>query len=196
MALSLGFFYLVPIVCFSVFVPIPYCTSLHAHQQCKSSLFFTLSPAFIACRLFDDGHSDWYEVIPHCSFYLYFSNNERCWASFPFVSICFCYLVAQSRLTFATPWTVAGQAPLSIGFPREEYWSALPFATQGISQHRDQTCIFCIGRQILYHWTTKETMFICHLYVSLEKCLCRSSTVLDWVVFYIELQKLFVYFEN
>ena len=28
---------------------------------------------------------------------------------------------------FATPWTVAGQAPLSVGFSRQEYWSGLPF---------------------------------------------------------------------
>ena len=26
-----------------------------------------------------------------------------------------------------TPWTVAGQAPLPLGFPRKEYWSGLPF---------------------------------------------------------------------
>ena len=28
------------------------------------------------CRFFDDGHSDWCEVIPHCGFHLRFSNNE------------------------------------------------------------------------------------------------------------------------
>ena len=28
---------------------------------------------------------------------------------------------------FATPWTVARQAPLPMGFPRQEYWSGLPF---------------------------------------------------------------------
>ena len=28
---------------------------------------------------------------------------------------------------FATLWTVALQVPLSMGFPREEYWSGLPF---------------------------------------------------------------------
>ena len=28
---------------------------------------------------------------------------------------------------FATPWTVAHRAPLSIGFSRQEYWSGLPF---------------------------------------------------------------------
>ena len=30
-----------------------------------------------------------------------------------------------------TPWTVAHQAPLSMGFPRQEYWSGLPFPTLG-----------------------------------------------------------------
>ena len=32
---------------------------------------------------------------------------------------------------FATPWTVAHQAPLSMGFPRQEYWSGLPFPSPG-----------------------------------------------------------------
>ena len=32
---------------------------------------------------------------------------------------------------FATPWTVARQAPLSIGLPRQEYWSGLPFPSPG-----------------------------------------------------------------
>ena len=33
---------------------------------------------------------------------------------------------------FATPWTIACQAPLSMGFSRQEYWSGLPFLFQGI----------------------------------------------------------------
>ena len=33
--------------------------------------------------------------------------------------------------SFATPWTVACQAPLSMGFPRKEYWSVLPFPSPG-----------------------------------------------------------------
>ena len=32
---------------------------------------------------------------------------------------------------FATPWTVARQAPLSVGFSRQEYWSGLPFPSPG-----------------------------------------------------------------
>ena len=32
---------------------------------------------------------------------------------------------------FATPWTVAYQAPLSMGFSRQERWSGLPFPSPG-----------------------------------------------------------------
>ena len=32
---------------------------------------------------------------------------------------------------FATPWTVACQAPLTMGFSRREYWSGLPFPCPG-----------------------------------------------------------------
>ena len=33
--------------------------------------------------------------------------------------------------SFATPWTIDCQAPLSMGFPRHEYWSGLPFPSPG-----------------------------------------------------------------
>ena len=33
--------------------------------------------------------------------------------------------------TLATPWTVAYQAPPSVGFSRQEYWSGLPFPSPG-----------------------------------------------------------------
>ena len=32
---------------------------------------------------------------------------------------------------FGIPWTVAHQAPLSMEFPRQEYWSELPFSSPG-----------------------------------------------------------------
>ena len=32
---------------------------------------------------------------------------------------------------FATPWTVAYQAPRSMGFSKQEYWSGLPFPSPG-----------------------------------------------------------------
>ena len=34
-------------------------------------------------------------------------------------------------LFFVTPWTAAHQAPVSMGFPRQEYWSGLPFSSPG-----------------------------------------------------------------
>ena len=40
-------------------------------------------------------------------------------------------VVTQLCLTFVTSWTVAWQAPLSMGFPRQEYWSGLPFPSPG-----------------------------------------------------------------
>ena len=48
----------------------------------EGSLFPTLSPAFIVCIFFDDGHSDQHEMIIHCDFDLHFSNNGRYRASF------------------------------------------------------------------------------------------------------------------
>ena len=53
------------------------CINLHSPPTVQEhSLFSSPSPAFIVCRLFDDGHSYWCKVIPHCSFDLHFSNND------------------------------------------------------------------------------------------------------------------------
>ena len=42
---------------------------------------------------------------------------------------------------FVTPWTVAFQAPLSMGLSRQEYWSEFPLPPPGVSsKSRDQTC--------------------------------------------------------
>ena len=46
-------------------------------------------------------------------------------------------LVAQSCPTLVTPWTVACQAPLSVGFSRQEYWSGLPPHGQSQSQKKE-----------------------------------------------------------
>ena len=43
-------------------------------------------------------------------------------------------LLSRARL-FATPWTIAYQAPPSMGFSRQEYWSGLPFPSPGDLPH-------------------------------------------------------------
>ena len=64
--------------------------------------------------------------------------------------------VTQPCLTVATLWTGAHQAPLSMGFPRQEYCSGLPFPSPGDLPFPGG-CILPIpiGRQILSQW--------CHL---------------------------------
>ena len=47
--------------------------------------------------------------------------------------MCVCIKSLQLCL-FVTPWTVAGQAPLSLGFSRQEYWSGLPCPPPVISK--------------------------------------------------------------
>ena len=42
-----------------------------------------------------------------------------------------CSVVSDSEI----PWTVAYQAPLSMGFSRQEYWSGLPFPSPGDLPH-------------------------------------------------------------
>ena len=42
-----------------------------------------------------------------------------------------CWVASIMSNSFVTLWTVARQAPLSMGFSRQEYWSGLPFPTPG-----------------------------------------------------------------
>ena len=60
---------------------------------------------------------------------------------------------------FAIPCTTARQAPLSMGFPRQEYWSELPSPSPGgIFLTQGSNLCLQLGRQILYHWATEETL--------------------------------------
>ena len=61
-------------------------------------------------------------------------------------------LVAQFCLTLETPWTVACQAPLFMGFSRQEYWSGLPFPSPGGLSNPG--LLHC--RQILYQLSYRE----------------------------------------
>ena len=75
-------------------------------------------------------------------------------------------LVTKSYLTLATPWTVACQAPLSMGLPRQEYWSMLPFPPPGVlldpGIKRMSLVSPALARQILYLSATWEAPSLSH----------------------------------
>ena len=78
-----------------------------------------------------------------------------------FVFPCSVWVCAQSLSCdplFATAWTVARQAPLSMEFSKPENWSGLPVPpSRGSSWSRDPTQVSgvsCIGRQTLYRLAT------------------------------------------
>ena len=48
-----------------------------------------------------------------------------------FVCVCVCAQSLSCVQPFATPWTVVCQAPLCMGFSRQEYWNRLPFPPPG-----------------------------------------------------------------
>ena len=66
------------------------------------------------------------------------------------------------------PWTVAHQAPLSMGFSRQEHWSGLPCTPLGDlpnpgiepASHASPDC-----RQIIYHWATREFWYTWQVYL-------------------------------
>ena len=66
-------------------------------------------------------------------------------------------LAPQSCLTPATPWTVAFQAPLSMGILQARIleWVAMPSSRRS-SQPRDRTQVSCIAGRFFTSWATRE----------------------------------------
>ena len=100
------------------------------NEECEISeknIFFWQEIQFIICLLLW-GLTTWHKV-PHDtqikSMALVvgaLSKNSK----FIFIIMYACMLIHCSRVQlFATPWTVARQAPLSMGFSKQEYWSGL-----------------------------------------------------------------------
>ena len=73
---------------------------------------------------------------------------------------------------FATLWTITHQAPLSMGFSRQEYWSALPCSPpgdlpdSGIEPASLRST--CIGRRVLYLSATWEALVLCYRSITTE----------------------------
>ena len=69
-----------------------------------------------------------------------------------------CYFLSCIRL-FATPWTGTRHAPLSIEFPRQEYWSGLPFPSPGDLPNPGIKPGLLHCRQILYHLSHQGSLW-------------------------------------
>ena len=59
---------------------------------------------------------------------------------------------------FVTSWTLARQAPLSLGFSWQEYWSGLPFPFPGDLPNPGIEPGAPACRKVLYHWATWEVI--------------------------------------
>ena len=55
-----------------------------------------------------------------------------------------------------TSLTAACQAPLSMGFPRQEYWGGLPFPSLEYLPNLRSNLLLLLGRRIVYHWATRK----------------------------------------
>ena len=88
------------------------------------------------------------------------------WDWFKVVSVVFftlkwsCSVVSDS----ATKWTVAYQAPPSMGFSRQEYWGGLPLLSQGISLTRESNPHLPHCGQTLYHLSHQLSIKVIKFY--------------------------------
>ena len=95
-------------------------------------------------------------------------------------------LVAKSSSTLRAPQTGACHALLSVGFPRQEYWSGLQFPFPGdLPESGIEPHVSCIGRWTLYHWATKETQ--CSCYTFLYHYETAAQTWATWFIWHINL---------
>ena len=61
-----------------------------------------------------------------------------------------------SCLTLVTPWALACQTPLLMGFSRQEYWSGLPFPSSGYLPNPVLSPISCIAGRFFANWATEK----------------------------------------
>ena len=97
--------------------------------------------------------------------------------------------------TFATLWTVAHQAPLSMGFPRQEYLSGLPFPSPGnlpnpgiepgspvspALAHR----FFTTEQEGSFNWLGSGPMIIPEPNMTAKISMCKNTATLLWITCY------------
>ena len=89
-----------------------------------------------------------------------YSKGRVRWDGHVCIHACMCH--CSCVWLYAAPWAVAPQAPLSMGFSRQEHWRILKWiamaSSRGTSWLRDWTKVSYIGRQVLYHYRHLGTL--------------------------------------
>ena len=105
--------------------------------------------------------------------------SEHTGGCLPFImAYCCCPSVTQSCPVLLKPMTAAHQAPLSMGFPRQEYWSGLPFPPPGDLPDPEMgptslaSLLYC--KQIFYRWATGDALIMPYKYT---ECLFGKAGV-------------------
>ena len=118
----------------------------YTYEMIQSISYVFTTNSYVFMQIFYDGRSDWYEVVPSCSFDSPFSNNEGCWAYVHVFIGHMCIPNLWWRKQLSTPGFLPGEPP----------WTLEPGKLQSIASER-----------IKYNWT-------CMHMSSLEKCPFRS----------------------
>ena len=132
-----------------------------AQHWCSVTIRFRLHPFgfffFFEFKELDDHDHIWINFYLLTSLSAWLLQGLRALLS---QSLVFCVRIPSKRplhaqlcLTLCNPMDSTHQAPLSMGFPRQEYWSGLPFPIPGsLPDTGIETAspVSCFGRQILY----------------------------------------------
>ena len=88
--------------------------------------------------------------------------------------------------SFATPWTIARQAPLFMGFPRQEYWSGLPFPSpEDLPNPQIKPMSFAFAGGFFTIWATREA--------NLFNLLVYNCSWQSFIIFVFLLDQLFFF---
>ena len=91
-------------------------------------------------------------------------------------------LCARAQSFFMTLWTVANQAPLSIGFSKQEYWSGLPCPPPGDLPNpgtEPMSPALQVDSLLLSHWESPIYVLYIHtVYMCVCMCVCVCDAIL------------------
>ena len=83
---------------------------------------------------------------------------------------CACVLIHFVHVqVFATPWTVACQVPLPMGFSRQEYWSGLPFPPPGTLLDPESETVSLMSPAMAGRLLTPSTTWEAFYFVNISK---------------------------